>query len=303
MKRKYLYYSLMLIVCACTQSGHIIEDEVTAVSFNADRFVAGIFDIPETRIAFEGNSILWTVSDTLGIFPETGSQLYFNTTNPGATSTSFDGGGWSFKNSSLYFSYFPFIGNFYLDRYHIPVSYVSQIQNGIDDNDIGECCFMYTDATSADSGNLHFQYHQLGCILRVRATLPEGTYTRLAVTAPSDCFVMEGWYNLLDQSPVIIPATMGNQLLICLNNITLTSQTQITVYLMTAPVNLKGTEVTVSVLNSEKTEYQQKKTPSGEYLVGTLNGLTCNDLQAVPQSMGLILVDWEDGGSISGDGE
>ena len=107
----------------------------------------------------------------------------------------------------------------------------------------------------------------------------------------------------MDQSPVIIPATMGNQLLICLNNITLTSQTQITVYLMTAPVNLKGTEVTVSVLNSEKTEYQQKKTPSGEYLVGTLNGLTCNDLQAVPQSMGLILVDWEDGGSISGDGE
>lgn len=291
--------ALLLAVCSCSRLG-VTDNQVLTVSFTADRLVPGVFDVPETKVEISGTNILWTASDTLGIFPNTGAQVYFNTTTVGSTSTVFDGGGWGFKNDAQYYSYSPFIGNMYLDRCHIPVSYTGQMQDGVDDTDVGECCFMYTDATLAETGSLNFQYHQLGCVLRVRATLPAGTYTRLAVTAPSDVFVMDGWYDLMAATPSITPTRMGNQLSIALKNITLASETQIAIYLMTAPVNLQGTEITVSVLNSTKTEYQQKKTPSGSYVVGSVNGLTCNDMTAVPQSMGLILEDWGDGGSIGG---
>ena len=299
---KYYLITLLQIVliCSCTITKVDNVVDISTVSFSADQFVPGVFDMPETKVQINGTSIIWTAGDTLGVFPGTGAQVYFNTTAVGSTTTSFDGGGWGFKNSYLYYSYSPFIGDIYLDRRHIPVSYAVQVQNSIDDTDVGECCFMYTEATSAESGSLNFQYHQLGCVLRVRATLPAGTYTRLAVTAPTDVFTIEGYYDLMDATPSITPTRMGNQLSITLDNVVLDSETQIAVYMMTAPVDLMGTEITVSVLNSEKTEYQQKKTPSGAYVAGTVNGLTCNNMTAVPQSMGLLLEAWGDGGSISG---
>ena len=294
MKRRTILGTAFLItLLSCTHMPVTVEEDVVSVTFSVDSFVSGVSDEPETKVVLSGNNILWTLSDTLGIYPQTGAQVYFNSTTEGSTTTHFDGGGWGLKNGVYYYSYSPFIGNIYLNRNHIPVSFAHQEQNGVDDTDIGECCFMYTDATSSDAGNLHFQYHHLGCILRVRATLPAGTYTDLAVTAPSEAFLIEGWYNLMAASPVITSTRMSNQVYTKLKNITLTSQTQITVYMMLAPVNLQGTEITVSVLNSEGTEYQQHKTPSGSYNAGAVATLTCNDLTAVPQSMGLIIEGWE----------
>ena len=293
-------FTLLLALFACSPSSFTEDEDVTSVSISADDFAPGVSDEADTKVVLNGYNILWTLSDTLGVFPQTGAQVYFNSTIEGSTTTQFDGGGWGFKNGFNYYSYSPFVGDIYLNRNHIPVSFSYQEQDGPEDTNIGECCFMYSSPTSSDMGELHFQYHHLGCILRVRATLPAGTYTDLAITAPSNVFVMDGWYNLMAATPVITPTRMANQIYTKLKNITLTSQTQIAVYLMLAPVNLQGTQITVSVLNSEQTEYQQQKTPPGAYVVGTLNGLTCDDLTAVPQSMGLIVSGWENGGNING---
>ena len=304
MKRLVVIGISLLALLSCTRQEMGQEQDVNTISFSADSFCQGVIDEAETKVTLDAsNHILWTLTDTLGVFPNTGAQVYFITTTPGASTTSFDGGGWGFKSGATYYSYSPFVGNIYLNRSHIPVSFSGQVQDGVSDTNIGECCFMYTDAISAEAGSLNFQYHHLGCIIRVRATLPAGTYTRLAITAPTDAFIVDGWYDLMAATPSITPTRMGNQLSIALNNITLASETQITVYLMTAPVNLQGTEITVSVLNSERVEYQQHKTPSGQYVVGTLNGLTCNAMEAVPQNMGLILEGWGDGGSIGGNAD
>lgn len=264
------------------------------ISFSIDEISPGCIDEPETKVVLSGSSILWTLSDTLGIFPQTGAQVYFNTTVEGSTQTSFDGGGWGFKNGVNYYSYYPFIGDIYLDRRHIPISFGNQVQEGVTDTNIGESCFMYTSPTSAATGSLNFQYHLLPAMMRVRATLPAGTYTNLAITAPSSVFVIDGWYDLMAATPVITPTRMSNQISTRLKNFTLTSQTQVEIYLMLAAVNLQGVNITVSILNSEQTEYQQQKTPSGPWNAGLLSGLTCNDMVAVPQSMGLIVDDWED---------
>ena len=163
---------------------------------------------------------------------------------------------------------------------------------------------MYTAATHAESGNLQFVFRHLSCLIRLRLTPPEGTYTKLAITAPSQAFVLKGHYDLTAAQPTIAGDTYGNQLVVDLESVTTTAAGQeFVVYLVSAPVNLQGVEFTVSLLNSERKEYQCKKTPSYSYEAGNRYKLGCTSFTEVPQSMGLIIDDWGDGGNIGGDAE
>lgn len=282
-RRTLFCAALGLLLFSCSKELKTGEGDVVSVSFSADEFIPGEDDEPGTKMILDNNDhLIWALSDTLGVYPESGAQVYFNSTVEGSSSTTFDGGGWDFKNGVNYYSYYPFIGNIYLNRTHIPVSFTKQTQDGITDTDIGETCFMYTGPTSAATGTLHFQYHHLTCILRVRATLPAGTYTNLTVTAPTDAFVAEGYYDLMASTPTIIPTRMSNQISTRLKNITLTSQQQVIIYLTHAPTNLKNVNITVSIISSDQMAYRQTKTPSVQYIVGTINSLTCNQLVEAP---------------------
>ena len=280
------------------------EEEVDKVTFTVDPFLDGDQD-SLTRTSLDGNTFLWAPGDTVGIDPDTGSQIYFElASSTSASSAVFDGGGWEFKSGSTYYSYYPFIGNIYLDRNHIPVSYLGQKQVGLESTShIGPFDFMYTHGVTAVGGNLSFSFHHLNCIVIAKATLPAGTYTKMAITAPTECLVTKGYYDLMAEIPDIVGEKFGNQLVVDLEDITLTSTTTFWVYFMMAPVNLKDVEITVSALNSEKKEYQIKKTPSKSYQPSFTYGLTCDNFTEVPQSMGLIIDDWGDGGSIGGDAD
>lgn len=286
-----------------------IPAKVETVNFEVVNFQyvgeeAGESPKTKTTIVNDGEFI-WTENDTVGIYPNTGSQVYFAMTEgAGAKSAEFDGGGWDFKPLSVYYSYYPFIGDIYLDKTNIPTSYTGQKQTGTTGIDhIGPYDDMYTPGTSAENSMLNFSYKHLNCIIRPNVTLPAGTYTRLAITAPSKVFATKGHYDLTAETPEIIGEEYTDQLTIDLENVVLTEQTTFRVYLVSAPVNLKGVEITVSVLDSQKKEFQCKKTPSAEYSAGRIGGLTCSSFTEVPQSMGLIIKDWEDGGSISGGAE
>lgn len=290
---------LVLFMASCIKSGNdsALEkysslDNVKEVSFTVPLFNDGDA-LTKTQIGHDGSSFLWSVNDTVGIYPNTGSQIYFAmTAGAGASSAQFDGGGWDLKASAVYYSYYPFIGNIYLDRTHIPVSFAGQKQRGINTTShIGPFDFMCTDPTSSESGMLSFNYHHLCAMIAVKATLPAGNYTKLAITAPTEAFTSTGYYSLLASTPAIEATTQTNQLLIDLENISFAEQTEFTVYLMTAPVNLNGVEITISVLNDNNTEFQCKKTPSREYKAGSRYGLTCSSFTEVPSSSGLIPVE------------
>ena len=267
--------------------------EVHSVSFTIDPFMNGD---EATKTSFWGNgAFYWAEHDTVGVYPNTGSQVYFAmTSGAGASTAEFDGGGWAFKSASTYYSYYPFIGDIYLNRTHIPVSYRGQKQTGTTQRDhIGPYDFMYTSATPAVGGIVSFGYHHLSCIIDMILTLPAGTYTKLAITAPSSVFTMEGYYNLTSADPSIVPTQTSRMIVIDLEGITLTSQTSFDVYLLSAPVDLKGVQVTVSVVNGEETELQCYKTPSKSYLKQNLYGLTCNSWTEVPQTVSINIGDWE----------
>ena len=291
---------------ACSPNEPVDEPatSIDRISFTVQNFRVAD-DNPQTRTSLQDGNFIWAAGDTVGIYPNTGAQVYFAMESGAGTSAAvFDGGGWAFKSSATYYSYYPFIGNIYLDRHRIPVNYTGQKQTGTTGvSHIGPYAYMYTPATSLVDGNLSFSYTHLGCLIRVNLTLPVGNYTKLAITAPTKAFVKTGWFDLQSSSPAIVASGYTNQLTIDLENVTSDGSTPFYVYLMSAPVNLKGTEITVSVLNDKKKELQCKKTPSKDYAAAFTYGLGCSSWTEVAQSMGLILDDWDDGGSIGGDAE
>lgn len=281
------------------------DTTLRTITFTADDFILAEDALPGTKTSLSGNSgFVWSAADTAGVFPSTGAQVYFTMeAGAGASSAPFDGGGWGLLASEDYYSYYPFVGDIYLNRNKIPVSYMGQKQVGPSSSaHMGKCDFMYSKG-ELQGQDLGFNYHHMSCIIRANVTLPAGTYTKFAVTAPSNLFVTKGWFNLMAETPTIVGTLYSNQLGIDLESVTSDGSTSFYIYIMSAPVNLQGLEITVSALNSERKEYQCKKTPSSVYNAGTISGLKCIDWTEVPQSMGLILEEWGEGGHITGNAD
>lgn len=310
MRTKLFFLLATVLVSGCsksfdgTEESSQTDEEITKVILTCEDFIKNE-DNPtfSTKVTLnDQNHFIWVLGDTVGVYPAEGTQVYFAIDQGAGSETAvFDGGGWAVRSSRTYYSYYPFIGKMYLDRHRIPVSFTDQKQAGKNGrNHIGKCFAMYTNASSPSNGFLNFSYHNLCCIIRPKLTLPAGTYTKLAITAPTSVFAMKGHYDLQSESPSIVATETSNQLQIDLENVTLTSQSQFDVLLVSAPVDLKGVPITVSVLNDQKKEFQCSKTPSFVYGPNTLNNLTCDTWTEVPQNMGLIIDNWGDGGSIGG---
>ena len=288
------------MVSGCGTKGEEIQktDETSEISSVAFKIKPIGIDESATstrsNLAIDG-SFTWAADDTVGIYPNTGGQVYFSMKDgEGSDFANFDGGGWSFRTDATYYSYYPFIGKMYLDRNRIPVYYSGQKQvlpNNL--NLLGGRDYLYTHGTSAVGNFVLFEYNHLNCFIRFILTLPAGTYTKLKITAPSPVFSVKGYYDLMAETPTIVPLETSDSLVLDLEQMTVGANEEFRVYMVSAPVNLKDTEVTVSVWNSAMTEFQCKKTPSKNYQAGKMYGLTCSSWTEVPQSMSLGIEGWE----------
>lgn len=298
MKRVLLLLSAIAIV-ACTDNKTQEGGIVKRISFNLQQIASA--DDQDTKATItdltSGYSVTWANTDTVGIYPNTGAQVYFSLSSGGGTaSASFDGGGWAFKYGAMYYSYLPFIGDIYLDRNRIPVTFAGQVQNGLSSAaHAGAYYYMYTPATSADSGTLQFNYQHMCCLIRVNVTIDAGTYTKLSLTADDPVFVIDGYYDLMAETPFFVGTKMSETISIDLKNFTLAQKGSAYVYLVLAPVDLKGKNVKVTITDSARTDYECMKTPSNVYAAGMKYGLGCSTWTKVPQNMGVGIGDWETG--------
>ena len=257
-------------------------------------------DAPETRASAvpNGGSVgfVWEATDTVGIYPDKGSQVYFNIEDGvGTSSVSFTGGGWALKQNSTYASYYPFVGDIYLKRGKIPVSFAGQKQIGTTSPFVGARYYLATGASASENGVLRFSYSTLNTIINVNATLPGGTYTKMSLTIEEPLFVEEGTYSLDERT--IVGTKFSNTLEIELEDVTLTDEATIPIYIMSAPVDLREKEVVVCFAAADGSSYKCIKTPTKEYMAGTRYGLTCDEIerdgQPVPEAVDLGLsVKW-----------
>lgn len=275
----------VLLLSACS---HIEQSVPKDIILDGDIVEKVVFDVlpikdgddPETKASAvpsaDGKTVgfAWELEDMVGIYPDKGSQIYFKIEDgAGSSSASFDGGGWALKQKASYVSYYPFVADFFLSRDAIPISFSGQKQVGTTPPFSGAKYVLASAPATSENGVLRFTYNTLNTIVNVNATLPAGTYTKASLTVDEPLFKEEGTFSLDDME--IVGTKFSNTLEIELENVTLTEEGTIPIYIMSAPVDLSGKDVVVRIQSSEGKTYKCVKNPSKEYLAGTRYGLTC----------------------------
>lgn len=286
---KYTYFLMaasvgMLVACSGFKESDL--DEKTPLD-EGELVERVIFEVPELRYLGEdgetratlsqeedmgGIRFGWEATDTVGIYPDQGAQVYFSMADGvGSNEATFNGGGWKLRQESTYSSYFPFVGSMYLKRDAIPVSFVNQEQVGLS-NYKGVRFYLASQGTSQPDGSLKFEFQYMNTVIRVKAIgLPAGTYTKLSLTTDDDLFVQEGTFGLGDMK--ITGKTYSNTLEISLKDFTLTEPSTdanpVLVYLTSAPVDLTEHDVTVRMYSEDGSAYLIRRyIPSKSYDAG-----------------------------------
>ena len=257
------------------------DEEISKVIFNVQPVIDD--DAIETKASAVPQSdynlnFAWEETDRIGIFPNKGSQIYFEPEDGvGTNSASFDGGGWALKPNSSYISYYPFVADFDLDRNVIPISFANQKQKGTEGPFNGEKWVLATNSATSQNGILTFEYSILNTIINVIATLPAGTYTSASLNISEPLFAEEATFSLDEKA--ITGSTFSKKMEIELEDFTLASASTVPIYFMAAPVDLTGKEIKVTVTKDDGTSYSCIKTPSGPYNPGRRRGLTCDNMK------------------------
>ena len=251
-----------------------------------------IFEVPEIRylgeddetrssLNQEGDGAIhftWEATDTVGIFPQKGSQVYFEMVDGvGTNHASFDGGGWALRQSTSYSCYYPFVCDMKLNRNAIPVSFANQEQTGVSNHNGFRYCLSST-GTSTSSGSLQFTFTILNTIIRVKAIgLPAGTYSKLTITTDEPLFVQQGTFSLDDMS--ITGKTYSNTLEVSLKDFKLTEasteQNPVLFYLASAPVDLREHEITIRAYSEDGSIYKCVKTQAKFFEAGGWGSFKC----------------------------
>lgn len=220
----------------------------------------------------------WEATDTVGIFPKKGSQVFFEMADGvGTNIASFDGGGWALRENADYSCYYPFVCDMKLNREAIPVSFADQKQAGVSDYE-GVRYVLASKGKASGSGSLRFTFSMLNTIIRIKAIgLPAGTYTKLSLTTDEPLFVQEGSFSLEDMK--ITGKTYSNTMDVALENYTLTEasteEKPVFIYLTSAPINLSGKKLTVRIYSDDERIFSCEKHPSNPCEAGTWGGYKC----------------------------
>ena len=274
---KILFVALGFTTISCRQD-NLEERSIPGLRFSVDPFAREISASTKTSIASDGTTFIWAPDDTVGIFPNVGSQVYYCMTS-GANSSvaSFDGGGWLLKDDTSYWSYYPFIGDIYLDKENVPLSYSGQVQNGnANINHIGSHDFLYTGLSTPSNGQLNFSYHHINSILNVILNLPPGKYTGLEISASEPVFAESLTYDLSAESMSVNEESIKrtNLIHLSLDNVTISNDSALDAYLMVFPVDVSDMILTVSAINADGAKYSFEYSRNSPFVAGTIYTLS-----------------------------
>ena len=262
MKHK-LFTSLcgLFLLLGCSQSAEeVILDEVTHVVISANDFKSGLSSRTLLDMSTSGAVFSWAAKDTVGIFPNDGAQVYFPMEEGAGTKTaSFTGGGWALKNGYTYAAYYPFIGNYYVDKEHLPLSYTGQKQIGnASTAHLGYYDFMAAIPTAPLNGYVNFQFDHLNCLVQMRLTVPViANFESLSLSCKESIFTTKAELGFMNRTYAFIPKESSEHIDLELEDIVSTSTNQtLTFYIMLAPLDMTGKIIYVTLEDSSGKQYQ-----------------------------------------------
>ena len=283
----------MLAACSglneAVQDGELVDQVIFEVPVLRSLGEDGATRASLTQDEDDAIHFAWEATDTVGIYPDQGAQVFFEMTDGAGTNIAvFDGGGWALRKESTYSCYYPFSGSIYLKRDAIPVSFADQKQAGVSDY-TGIRFYLASESTKSASGALRFSFQYLNTIIRIKPVgLPAGTYTKLSISTEEPLFVQKGSFGLDDMT--IVGEVFSNSLEVSLKDFTLTEassdENPVFVFLTSAPVDLTGKTVTVQVLSEDGIVYTCEKTPSYAYEAAGWGALRCEMKKIEPEPVG-----------------
>ena len=221
-------------------------------------------------IDHNGVSFLWEANDTVGIFPNSGSQAEFAMEEGvGMQTATFNGGGWALKHSATYSAYYPY--NFYnRDLTKIPVKYEGQTQDGnASTANLGAYDYMAASVATPSNGAVAFDMQHMGALVMLQTNLDEAkTLTSVALKANDEVFTTTGIMDLSVVNPAITATSTTNTFTIALSNFTVAKYETSTIYFMLAPTNLVGETLEIT-LSDEDGEYIKYEVAGKNFVAGT----------------------------------
>lgn len=244
-----------LLLNACTEEfENINANEIEECIFTAKDFVYTTNSRTSFNITDKGAEFSWNSEDTVGIFPDKGTQVYFPMeSGSGTKNAAFTGGGWALKASSTYAAYYPFIGQMYLDKTSIPMNYVGQIQtaNGSTAH-LGKYDYMAAQATTPENGNVNFEFDHLGALVRFVIPTPRNSevnrmyYTGLKLTSEG-LFTTKASLNLLTKETTSLETS--NTITLDISNVGNTFEsTNLELYMMMYPTDLSNCSIKATIV-------------------------------------------------------
>lgn len=180
--KKYLFWglTLSLLTSSCSQNDQsadhqtIIEEDSKQITFSVLPFEWQDVTRTAAEMTSTGVTFKWAPNDTIGIFPNVGSQVAFPIeTGTDAGNATFNGGGWALKENSTYKAYWPY-NRFQFDQDNIILDYTNQLQVGNDNMDnLTKCDYLVSSLTTPESGTVHFNFEHIGALVRFILNLPE----------------------------------------------------------------------------------------------------------------------------------
>lgn len=255
---------------------------------------------PQTRnevLLSGGIKYVWSATDTVGIFPAAGSQLYFSmASGVGEVSAAFDGGGWALKRDTEYYSYFPFVPDFYIDKTAVPLTFVGQTQTGNADPThayLGNYCYMAARGEyDQESDALYFNYQRLGVLFRFIIPVKAGTYRSLTVRADDYIIVQNGTFNAIMADQKIYDPVYSDSLTLEFSELSFESDATLVAFMILPPFDMASKQLTLELLSEDGVKHISSVAGKSYVL-----GKTYNNAPSFTSSLSTDKIDGK-GGSI-----
>ena len=279
---KALSFVSLFAVFACSEDvvneNTLSNGVINKISITGADFMSADATRSSVTIGEDGASFAWSENDTIGIFPNHGSQAEFAMSEGAGTQTAtFSGGGWALKSSATYSAYYPY--DFYnRDMTKIPVSYEGQTQNGNNNTDhIGAYDFMAASVATPDNGAVAFDMQHIGSLVMLQTDLDEAkTLTSVTLSAENAEFTTTGTMDLTAETPAISALTTSETLTIPLTDFQVAEDETTTIYFMLSPINLSDKTVSIT-LSDEDGEYIRFEVQGKDFLSGKVYAYTLTD--------------------------
>ena len=175
MKHISFFIIASAIFASCSQNEvQNVDGTINSFSFHVSDFEWTDITRSSAELTENGVTFKWTSTDTIGIFPNEGTQVAFPIeAGADAANAIFNGGGWALKANSTYKAYCPY-HPYNFDQNKIKLDYSGQFQDGNDNMDhLSKCDYLVSSLSTPESGKVNFDFEHVGCLMRFELTVPE----------------------------------------------------------------------------------------------------------------------------------